>query len=105
MKKVFATLVATAVLVTPFAVFAFPFGGSIQKYVRCYNKAIFARVGAPNGGDFIWTPSTKTYQFGPPMHTGQWLIGLAAPPYYCLVKTQPIEVWSGTLITMMGSSQ
>ncbi|MEN9561168.1 MAG: hypothetical protein RIQ56_441, partial [Candidatus Parcubacteria bacterium] len=26
------------------------------------------------------------------------------PPYYCLVSKQPIIVWSGILITMMGSS-
>jgi len=32
------------------------------------------------------------------------LLGLAAPPYYCLVSIQPIIVWSGILMTMEGSS-
>ena len=79
-------------------------GGSINQLVFCYNNAIYAGLGPPRGGPFIWTPSTKTYQFGPPRQTGQWLLGLASPPYYCLVSPDPIIVWSGIMITMMGSS-
>jgi hypothetical protein len=94
-----------ALLLTPFVALAFPFGGAIGTIVRCYNDAIYANVGAPRGGPFIWTPSTVTYMFGPPSHSGQWLLGLAAPPYYCLVSIDPIIVWPGIAITMMGSSQ
>lgn len=85
--------------------YAFPFGGSIGQIIFCYNDAIWSNVGPPRGGQFIWTPSTKTYQFGPPRHSGQWLLGLAAPPYYCVVSIDPVIVWPGILITMMGSSQ
>ena len=89
---------------TPQLALAFPFGGPITQIIFCYNSAIYASVGAPRGGPYIWTPETKTYKFGPPSHVGQYLLGLAAPPYYCLVSREPIIVWSGILITMMGSS-
>lgn len=104
MRKMVATL-GIALLVAPTAVLAFPFGGSIGTVRPCYNNAIFARVGPPRGGDFIWTPSTKTYQFGPPRRSGQWLLGLASAPYYCVVSILPVDVWAGTHIDMLGSSQ
>lgn len=88
----------------PSLAFAFPFGGQIHQIIFCYNDAIYTNVGPPRGGPFIWTPSTRTYRFGPPLRTGQWLLGLAAPPYYCIVSKQPIIVWSGILMTMEGSS-
>ena len=93
-----------AILLTPLTALAFPFGGQISTVVPCYNQAIFARLGAPRGGDYIWTPSTKTYQFGPPSFSGQWLLGLASAPYYCVVSIEPVIVWPGIAIDMMGSS-
>jgi len=42
----------------------------IGQIVFCYNNAIYAQVGPPNGGPYIWIPSTRTYQYGPPMHSG-----------------------------------
>ena len=101
-----AAVAAIAVLATllPTFAFAFPFGGQTSTVVPCYNQAIFARVGAPRGGDYIWTPSTKTYQFGPPTFAGQWLLGLASAPYYCVVSIEPVIVWAGIAIDMMGSS-
>lgn len=97
-------MISAVLLVFPSFAAAYPFGGMIGQIIFCYNNAIYAAVGPPRGGPFIWTPSTRTYQFGPPTHTGQWLLGLAAPPYYCLVSVQPIIVWSGILMTMEGSS-
>jgi hypothetical protein len=100
-----ATIFLIAIfLASPATTFAYPFGGMINQIIFCFNNAIYTSVGPPRGGPFIWTPSTRTYQFGPPMHTGQWLLGLVAPPYYCLVSIQPIIVWSGVLMTMEGSS-
>lgn len=106
MKKYLAGafLLAAIVVSIPHFAFAYPFGGMIGQIIFCYNNAIYAAVGPPRGGPFIWTPSTRTYQFGPPARTGQWLLGLAAPPYYCLVSVQPVIVWSGVLMTMQGSS-
>lgn len=92
-------------LVLPSIALAFPFGGQASIVRPCYNNAIYALLGPPRGGPFIWTPGTRTYQFGPPTHAGQWLLGLAGIPYYCIVSILPVDVWSGTMITMMGSSQ
>ena len=92
-------------LLFPTLAFAFPFGGRTSQVVPCYNNAIFAQVGPPRGGSYVWTPSTRTYQFGAPTHSGQWLLGLASAPYYCLVSIAPVIVWPGILISMMGSSQ
>lgn len=102
MRSLRAALVLA--LFFPSLTFAFPFGGQINQIIFCYNNAIYANLGPPRGGPFIWTPSTRTYRFGPPTRTGQWLLGLAAPPYYCIVSKQPIIVWSGILMTMEGSS-
>jgi hypothetical protein len=98
-------LIVTVLLGMPFVALAFPFGGEIGTVVPCYNDAIYAAIGPPVAGPYIWTPSTVTYQFGPPTHSGQWLLGLAGAPYYCLVSIEPIIVWPGIDITMMGSSQ
>ncbi|HEV3245272.1 MAG TPA: hypothetical protein VG102_02865 [Candidatus Paceibacterota bacterium] len=94
-----------ALLLAPFTALAFPFGGQISQVIFCYNDAIWANVGPPRGGQYVWTPATRTYEFGPPSHAGQWLLGLASPPYYCLVSIVPIIVYTGIAITMMGSSQ
>lgn len=92
-------------LATPLVAMAFPFGGQAGIVIPCYNQAIYANLGPPRGGPYVWTPSTKTYTFGPPTHAGQWLLGLASAPYYCIVSIQPVIVWPGTYISMMGSSQ
>jgi hypothetical protein len=102
--RITSALVAV-VLAFPLAASAFPFGGEISQVIFCYNDAVWANVGPPRGGQFVWTPSTVTYEFGPPSHSGQWLLGLASPPYYCLVSIEPIIVYTGIAITMMGSSQ
>ena len=104
LRNASAGVIAASLFLLPNFVAAYPFGGSIMQIIFCYNKAIYAAVGPPNGGPFIWTPSTKTYPFGPPQHVGQWLLGLVAPPYYCIVSKQPVIVWSGVLMTMEGSS-
>jgi hypothetical protein len=105
MKFFGASVAAAALLALPLFAFAFPFGGQIGQIIFCYNDAIWAQIGPPVPGPYIWTPATVTYEFGPPAHSGQWLLGLASPPYYCLVSIVPIIVYSGIDITMMGSSQ
>lgn len=90
---------------TPSIAFAFPFGGMAAQVINCYNQAIYANLSGPIGGAYIWTPYTTTYQFGPPSHSGQWVLGLAGAPYYCLVSPSPIIVFEGITIFMMGSSQ
>jgi|SRR5665213_24061 len=101
-----ATACLVAVILTfPFAALAFPFGGQTNQIIFCFNDAIWVNLGPPRGGQFIWTPSTVTYEFGPPSHAGQWILGLAGPPYECLVSVVPENVITGIAIMMMGSSQ
>jgi len=90
---------------SPLSAAAFPFGGRASMVIPCFNNAIFANVGPPVGGTYIWTPATRTYRFGAPTHAGQWLLGLASIPYYCIVSIQPIIVFPGVAITMLGTSQ
>lgn len=103
-KILLAGLCASALFLPSFAA-AFPFGGQAYIVRPCYNNAIYVGVGAPRGGPFIWAPGTRTYEFGPPTHAGQWFLGLAGIPYYCIVSIQPVIVWSGTYMTMVGSSR
>ena len=105
LKLACSALLALLLLLVPATVLAFPFGGRASLVIPCYNGAIYAFLGPPIGGPFLWTPSTKTYQFGPPTHAGQWLLGNAGPPYFCLVSIDPIITYPGTDIIMMGSSQ
>jgi hypothetical protein len=92
-------------LLFPALTLAFPFGGQASLVHVCYNNAIIAYVGPPVGGVYIWTPATQTYQNGPPTHAGQWLLGLAGAPYYCIYSVVPIDVRAGIAITMLGTSQ
>lgn len=81
------------------------FGGPILNLVNCYNNVTWINVGAPRGGDYIWVPgATRTYDFGPPKRRGQFVLGLFAPYYFCLVSPNPVVVFPGIIITMMGSS-
>ncbi|OGG74180.1 hypothetical protein A3A40_02165 [Candidatus Kaiserbacteria bacterium RIFCSPLOWO2_01_FULL_54_20] len=94
-----------ALLLVPLFTHAFPFGGRASTVLRCvYNSTIYANLGPPRGGEYIWTSATKTYQFGPPAYVGQWLLGLAGAPYYCIYRISPLTIYTGIAITMMGSS-
>lgn len=104
-SAVAGSLLGLLALCVPLFAAAAPFGGMANKVVPCYNEAIYANLGPPRGGPYIWTPSTRTYPFGPPTHAGQWLLGLSGAPYYCIVSIMPVIVWEGTSITMMGSSR
>ena len=104
MEGRFAVILVAALLIVPSLSYGFPFGGQTQVHHYCYNQAIYALLSPPRGGPYIWTPSTKTYQFGPPRGVGQWLLGLTGPPYYCVVTRSPIFVKEGMSIMMMGSS-
>jgi hypothetical protein len=101
----FCALVVGLTMLAPLPALAFPFGGQASQVINCYNEAIYASLGAPIGGPYIWTNGTRTYQFGPPSHSGQWILGLASAPYYCIVSIIPLTIYSGTAISMMGSSQ
>ena len=105
--SVFAlTLVVVGSTWVPRAVQAFPFGGQITFIQGCLaDDAVFVQLSGPRGGSYIWRSSTHTYKFGPPSHTGQWLLGLAGAPYQCVYNQVPLLFYTGSYITMMGSSQ
>ena len=102
-------LCASAVLTVfayPRTTHAFPWGGQFQQVIPCFNNVIWTLTGPPRGGKYIWVPGvTRTYDYGPPSHAGQWGIGLAAPPYFCIVSPLPLIVFPGIIMTMLGSSQ
>ncbi len=91
-------------VLSPAYSYAFPFGGMAGLVHFCFNQAIYVVLGPPIGGAYIWTPATRTYQFGVPTHAGQWLLGLSGPPYYCLYSVEPVDLRPGIGIMMQGSS-
>lgn len=91
-------------LLLPLSASAAPFGGQASVVIPCYNGALYALVGGPRGGPFLWTPATITYRFGPPS-PGAYVLGLSGIPYFCLVSIVPIIVTPGLSIMMMGSSR
>lgn len=93
-------------LVTAQRAHAFPWGGQFQQVIPCFNAVIWTLTGPPRGGKYIWVPgATRTYDYGPPSHAGQYGIGLAAPPYFCIVSPLPLIVFPGIIMTMLGTSQ
>ncbi|MAZ67274.1 hypothetical protein CL652_00695 [bacterium] len=85
---------------------AFPWGGQFQQVIPCFNNVIWVLAGPPRGGKYIWVPgATRTYNYGPPKRAGQWGLGLAAPPYFCIVSPLPLIVYPGIIMTMLGTSR
>ncbi len=102
----FAIIFVATAWVFPRTTEAFPFGGQASIVLPClYNSTIYAELGPPIGGNYVWTTATQTYQFGPPRHGGQWVLGLAGVPYYCIYSISPLITYPAIAITMMGSSQ
>jgi hypothetical protein len=82
------------------------FGGPIGQLIYCINSVVYVNLGAPRGGPYLWSPKvSKTYQFGPPRRSGQYLLGAAGPTYFCIVSVLPLIVLPGLLILYMGSSK
>jgi hypothetical protein len=98
-----ATLVCVPTQKTEAVVY---FGGAIGPLIYCINSVVYVKLGPPRGGPFVWAPKvTKTYEFGPPRHSGQWLLGAAGPTYFCIVSVLPLIVLPGLLMLFVGSSQ
>lgn len=106
MNRRVAVFVSIVVLgATPLVADAFPFGGRASTVLNCvYNSTIYTNLGPPRGGEYIWTTATRTYEFGPPSHAGQWMLGLAGAPYFCVYSKAPLIIYTGIAMIMMGSS-
>ena|SRR3989344_9272466 len=100
---VIALSMVSVSLPTP-AVAANVFGGRVGASVPCFNAAIWASVGPPRQGLYIWTPATRTYPYGPP-RSGKYVLGLYGIPYFCIVSIAPLFVLPGISMTMLGSSR
>ncbi len=103
--KFLAVVLFSFTALAPTITSAFPFGGQITLFHVCYNETLFARLSPPVPGDYVWTTATRTYQFGPPRASGQWLLGLTGIPFDCLWSINPIFPVPAIAIMMMGSSQ
>ncbi len=111
-KNLVTKLLVITIIVTSLSIFYTPrvyagvFGGAAGAVIPCFNAVIWTSVGAPRGGQYIWAPGvTRTYEYGPPAHSGQWLLGLYGAPYFCIVSPLPLIIFPGLLMTMLGSSQ
>ncbi len=105
MLRGFSILLLFAALSLPVPSRAALLGGQTSVVLPCiYNATIYAVVGPPYGGAFVWTTATKTYPFGAPRRSGQWLLGLSGVPYFCIYSIAPLITFPAISITMMGSS-
>ena len=75
------------------------FGGSIVSIAPCYNRAIYVKLA--DGGAFVWTGSTRKFNYAPPQESRQMIMGVADMPYFCVSSIQPVIVWSGMHIGEM----
>ena len=66
------------------------------------NTGILVFLSPPTPGFFMWVPGTVSYLDGPPLHPGQWLLGVAGPPMVCMVGLFPVG--AGLMILFHGSS-
>jgi len=100
-------LVALAALAAPLPAAAItPMGGYVT-FLRPCNYGYLITVVNPGGigsGDFIFTPGTITFLYGPPViHT--WVLGMTDVPLPCFVGVSPpVLIGFGQRITFMGSS-
>lgn len=102
-----ALLVVTSFFILqPIVSHAYPFGGQASVVRKCLNGVTYLKLGPPRGGEFIWSPTTRTYEFGPPQRAGQWFLGLAGLRTICVISVFPLmDYLYGDYIMMMGSSQ
>ncbi len=106
LKKLMVVTVLALLLIAPRAEAIIYFGGATGIIIPCVNNVIYAVLGPPRGGPYLWSPEvTQTYSFGPPTRSGQWLLGSAGPSIICLQSIFPFITHAGLLMLMMGSSQ
>lgn len=85
-----------------------PFGGRTQteKRCTCSNGCSLLTLGGPRGGDFMWCPSTRMYQYYNHSPTA-WQLGLAGQYMPCMMRAgyYCVQQGGGPLMHMDGTSQ
>ena len=90
-----------------------PFGGPVLPWIcpadipgvcSCQEGGKFAIVGPPNPGAFVWGFFTRNYSSGVPQLTGQYVLGMATIPYYCIASLFPVTIYTGLYVSFAGSS-
>lgn len=82
-----------------------PFGGQVSQIKKCQGGSIYAEIKSALGGTkkVIWTPGTKTYDYGPIKHPGQWVLGMLGGSTTCVLG--PKQTISGQKITILGTGR
>lgn len=82
------------------------FGGMIQKMNICViPPGIYLKLGGPVGGDFVYQiGKSLSYLFSPPIHIGQWLLGVAGGQTLCCLDRKCRKQITGNSILFHGSS-
>lgn len=85
------------------------FGGRIVSVIPCSGGMLHVTI-VPAGlfpVQYIWTPFTITKLYGPPLHPGQQLLGLADVPFVCFIGggffSSPVPLY-GLRMTTVGTS-
>lgn len=108
MRLIASWLIVVLMFAVPTFAFAqIPFGGAIVSIVPCPASAsLWTIIGPPTPMSLMYTPVSRSFAYGPPVHPGQWLLGLATAPAPCLIPTPvgPIPIGFGFTILFHGSS-
>lgn len=102
-KTSFACGVLCALVLIPSIIYGqIPFGGPIIVPTIC-DEGMHITIGPPTPMPLMWVPGTVSFAFGPPSHTGQFLLGMTGGFMICTDFGVPIN--GGLLILFHGSSE
>jgi hypothetical protein len=91
-------------LLFPFSALAFTPMGGLVVFMRPCNTGYLITVvnpGVIGSGEFMWTPGTISFLYGPPV-LHEWVLGTTDVPLPCFVG--PVLYGFGQRITFMGTS-
>lgn len=99
-----ASLIFAGTLLVPLTASALVPVGGLVTFMQPCNTGYLITVVNPGGigsGEFMWTPGTLDYLWGPPT-TGRWVLGMTDVPLPCFVGH---VLWGwGARITFDGTS-
>lgn len=114
MRRRFVVVMIAIVCVLPLSAHAIYFGGPVIPFpcplgptgvCVCLNVATYVVVGPPRPGAFVWSLVSKTYASGPAWTAGQYVLGRASVPYFCVLSVLPTIVVPGLHVDFLGTSR